>query len=130
MSAVHNITQLWSNGGTILSKIITVTGPAEINVDSYVAPAVTNEQVGVAWTAAQLLSIYMVASSAVKVTTNSTGSPQDTIYLQPNIPLVWTNQSSIAQPFAGAITQFFLTTGSSVSTCLWQIRTVTQASSF
>lgn len=106
------------NSGS-LSGTYAVTGSAEISItESYNASSVNVPQ-GIAFGATgsnpgSLVAVMLLSTSNMTIKTNSSGSPQDTISLAANVPIEWDSQSGLACPFAGAVTEMFVScTGAS-----------------
>jgi hypothetical protein len=107
----HTVTINWSSGTNNLLATVVATGQEEINISLSIAATTTNQALpaGFAFTLAKLQSIYILASGALTLKTNSSGSPQDTITLAADEPIVWLAGSGMPALFAGNITSGFVT---------------------
>lgn len=86
------------------------SGNTAINVNQSFAANTTNAQVTLAFTAANLRLISLVATQNMTLKTNSYASPGDTINLIAGIPLVWDYSSQyFPNPFTHDVTTLYVT---------------------
>lgn len=105
------ITQAYNDGAATLSNAVSITTGARGTIDETIPASQTDLAVTWAFTKTKLKSIYIVASAAMTLETNSSSAPADTITLTANVPVVWdSTQTFIANPFAGNVTSLFVTT--------------------
>jgi hypothetical protein len=102
-----------SAGSAALSGSYLAVGSSEQAIDQTFAAASSNvaqaASFGAHGTASgDLVAIELLASAPVTILTNSTTAPQDTIALAASVPLQWDSQSGLACPFAGAVTEFYV----------------------
>lgn len=110
----HTINLTYQAGASTYSVQDTIESDGEVNYDSVpdIPDATTNKEVDVAFALAKLKAIYLYASQDVTVKTNSTGSPDDTISLVAEKPLVWYTGGSFANPFTADVTKLYITNAS------------------
>ena len=112
----HKINRVYTDSaGLQTSYEETVPGTAETNIIAEsIADGVTDGAVNFNADQSQLKSVLLVASVAMTLKTNSSGSPQETIALAAGVPKIW----SLAQdligtcPFSGDVTALFVTNAS------------------
>jgi len=111
------VTAFARDDASISSTTETVTASGEANISETIAANATNLQINLAIDVSALKSIFMLASTNMSIYTNdvSGGSPDHTINLIAGRPLIWTNNSYFASPFAGDasdVTNIRVTNGS------------------
>jgi hypothetical protein len=111
-------THKWTNtlnrggAGTHPAQTATLTGDGE-NVRSLTIPAsTTNQQIIIAFAIAAMKSIFIKASGACTLKTNSSGAPDDTFSLDADSGVMWHNQMSAANPITANVTTMYITTPS------------------
>ncbi len=116
----HTFTLNWSSGNNNLLATVTATGQEEINISISIAGSTTNQQLpaGFAFTLAKLQSIYILAAGVLTLKTNSSGSPQETLTLAANEPIVWIAGAGMPALFAGNITAGYVTNAAGTATQL------------
>lgn len=100
--ATHVITYSWTNGGTPVTGSVSSTVEAEHNFDVTV-PGSSNTVVDVDLDVSALSSVYISSTGTITLTTNDDGTPDDTLTITANIPLVWTSTCGLPNPFASAV---------------------------
>lgn len=102
----HTFILNWSSGGGNLLATLPASATGEVNLSFTVAGAVTNQAEALAFVRANVVSLYMMSDQDVTLKTNSSGSPQDTIALKANTPVVWYANGgyAISALFAGNVT--------------------------
>ena len=98
-----------STGSVSLSGYDSEAGNSEIVFDQTFPAGSTNVPISLALTAASLQAIFMVSPQGCVIKTNSTGSPTNTITLQPNIPVIWGASSGLSCPFTSNVTIAYVT---------------------
>lgn len=114
MSIQHLVTKTWTGGGSgsaSISKQVTLTGVEELNLDFSLAANTTNQQESLAFTKANLQSIFISSSVNITIKTNSSSAPQDTITITANDPYQWDVNCGLPNPFAGDVTTAYFTNG-------------------
>jgi hypothetical protein len=100
-------------------------GNEENDFDGTVAASTTNQTETLVVTVANIQSLLLLSDQALTIKTNSATSPQDTITLKANVPIIWNTDSWDAKPFSGNVTNLFLTNGGSTLANV-KIRILTQ----
>lgn len=90
---------------------MTLTSDGEINRDVTLSASAANVEVDIDFAFARLKSIYILSDAAITIKTNSSSSPDDTLTLVANQPLLWTAVDAAGNPFDTDVTRFFLTNG-------------------
>lgn len=62
-----------------------------------------------------LASVYILSDQDLTLKTNSTGSPDDTIILTANKPVIWYAGCGWTNPLTVDVTKFYLTNGGGTS---------------
>jgi hypothetical protein len=96
---------------TVDKTVTIVTGDAVDDMELTIATGVTDQLVVFACALAAMKGYYIVSDQAISLQTNSSGSPDDTIALVANEPLVWNEKSLHTKAFTVDITALYLTTG-------------------
>ncbi len=119
---IHKITQSvlasesGSGAGTTVTGTSYQTATNAISIDTTLG-TVTNFDIPVAFTTANLKSIILLSNKDAAIKVNSTSSPDVTINLKANAPLLWQADAGyFTNPLTGATTvsHFYVTTGSSL----------------
>lgn len=111
MSFTHAITQAWSRGNESVSKQVSKSADSEKNLDIAVPENSTNLAIAFTCDVSELQSLYLVSTVNMTLKTNSTSSPQETLTLVANEPVIWWDGNPLTMPFAGDITALYATTG-------------------
>jgi hypothetical protein len=93
------------------SKAYSEDAPAGFGPRS-VANGASNFFVNIDLDVSHLKVFVLVSDQAITLETNDGGSPQETVSLLANVPLVWTHDSYHACPFSGDVTGFYFTNAS------------------
>jgi hypothetical protein len=72
-----------------LSKDVAITAEGETDITVSVANGQTAFRVNLAIDVSQMKAIYIVSDKAVTIETNDSATPDETIVLQANVPLMW-----------------------------------------
>jgi hypothetical protein len=119
---IHKITtsvvasESGSNSGTTVTATTYQPASNSIAVDT-VYGTVTNEDLPIAFTSANIKSMILLANKDLTIKVNSTSAPDVTLSLKAGIPLVWQADSGyFSNPLASATTvsHFYLTSAASV----------------
>jgi|GEM_PF-2354798 len=108
----HSITKGYkSDEGSITSVVSSITGDAEVGVESTLAVGATNTHFAIAVTKTQILAMVLYCSTSCTVKTNSSSSPQDTIAIAAGAQIVYegSGASGAVIPFASDVTGFYVT---------------------
>ncbi len=96
MSLTHTITKTFiSNDGVSFSASVASSGGLEVNVDETIAGSSTDLAVAFACDVSQLKSLFILATAAMTIETNSGSASDNTITLAANVPFSWTNQDGL-----------------------------------
>lgn len=105
-----------SVAGLRLSQDIALTAENFTRTEFTVADGQTAFRANLAIDISQLKAIIIHSDKAVTLKTNSSGSPDDTIVLQANVPLVWytgpTIDAADGNPFDADVTDFYIANSS------------------
>ena len=116
MSFTHTLTQSYAtNVGTVTSATLTFTGDSEDDLDVAVPANATNQNYAIGFTKSALQSLLITCDQAVTIKTNSSSSPQDTIALAANTPVIWYATSGATCPFSGNVTALYVTNPATVA---------------
>jgi hypothetical protein len=94
--------------GLGLGDTVTCTGAVTENNETIAALA-SDFQVNLAIDVSALKGLYIVATAAMTLETNDGTTPDDTITLVANQPLVWTSVSLLTNPLGTDVTEIFVT---------------------
>ncbi len=118
MSIQHTVTQSWG-GQAGLTFSTTQTGDYEANVSQSIPASTTNLLIPfIAVTLANLQSLFIVADGPLTLKGDSSGSPEETITLAANVPLVWTAGCGLANPLTAPLNTGFYATNPSGTTAV------------
>lgn len=111
------------NGSGSFSGTITDVGATDIEIPQTAIPASTsNYAFTMAFTLANVQAYMFLADQNCVLTTNSTGSPSDTINLKAGIPFFWSRSGYAAVGFSANVTSIYVTTTNGT---IFQARVVT-----
>ena len=112
MSITHKLSySISSDNSPSLSGVESEVGATEITLDVTYAASLTNQLQAMAFTVANVQSLFLVSDKGLVIKTNSGGSPANTITLKPGIPLPWgASAGYFANPFTVDVTAFYITT--------------------
>ena len=122
----HKILRQWQSGNQSVSQEETVTADIETNLDLAVDDGETALEANIAIDVSALASLYMAADQDITIKTNSSGSPDDTISLKANKPLVWTPNCGFSNPLSEDVLSIFCANSSGTNATL-QIRLLQDA---
>ncbi len=120
MSFTHNIVRQWQRGQDSITQKESPSADAELNLDIEVSDDSTVESLATI-NASLIKSLFMCCDQDVEVRTNSSGSPDDTIMVKANCPVMWTPDSGLNCPITSNVTSFFIL-NSSGHNATWQLR--------
>jgi len=113
LSTTHKLTFSISSdsGGTPLSGVQSEVGATELSFDQTYGASLTDQLLAVAFTAANIQSIFLLSDKGLTIETNSGSSPVNTIVLKPGSPLAWSKSEGYwPNPFTANVTAFYITT--------------------
>lgn len=128
MAITHSYRTTWTRNSTgeAISVTNDVTNEGEKNIDRTIATGTTNLQIDLAFVRSRLKSILILSNVDVTLKTNSSGSPDDTIALTANNPLIYRSDGYLAVPFSADVTTIYVTNSSGQNSNL-QIRVLEDA---
>jgi hypothetical protein len=104
----HNVIQTYQTAGGSITGTTVCTGDMEQNADVVLSAGASNVLLTYAFTRANAKSCVLYCSGDCTIKTNSSGSPQDTITLNPGIPIPAASLTAVEAIFSGNITAFYL----------------------
>lgn len=113
MSTTHKLTFSISSdsGGTPLSGVQSEVGAAELSFDQTYGASLTDQLLAVAFTAANVQSVFLLSDKGLLIETNNPTSPVNTIVLKPGTPFAWSKSAGyFPNPFTANVTAFYITT--------------------
>lgn len=119
MSLTHVIAYSWTNGGTPVTGTVTSTGEAELNLEATV-PGSGNVVIAADVDVSALESLMVTCDGTITLATNDDGTPDDTFTITANVPMVWTADCGLPNPFASTVdvTSFKATKGTATDATL------------
>lgn len=123
----HNFIRGWNNGGSAISKQISVQSGGEKNIDETIPVSTTDALVAFDMDVSQLKGIYIISNTALLIQCNDGTTPSNTITLAANTPFMWVFGDAALRDTAGAvittdITGLYVTNASADTAALLQIR--------
>lgn len=110
MAFTVRVTKSVTEGSTTIQSSVDHACDLVAKMDESVADGVSNAEYAVSVAVANMKAAVIQSSVAMTIKTNSSGSPQETIVLAPNVPVVW--QEGDAAIFAGDVTSIFVSNAS------------------
>jgi hypothetical protein len=108
MSIAHVLTLSLTARGLSFPYSLTITSEGIDSRDVAVPIGGTPVEVAIAWVNARLKSVVIASTENVTLKTNSSSSPDTTIALIANQPLIWNISNYLTNPFAAAdVTKLF-----------------------
>jgi len=108
----------WSAGNDSIPKKITVTADSEANYELAVADESTDLAANVAIDFSAVKLLYIVSDQDLTIETNDGSSPDDTLTLVANKPLVWFEDCGYTNPLSADVTAVYLTNASGTDATL------------
>lgn len=102
----------WRRGGDTFAKTISAQGDGEDNREIDVPNSTVNMLVDMEVGLSQVKLFEVCSSKAVTLKTNSSSSPQETIALAADKPLVYIPGLGLTAPFSGDVTSIYLSNSS------------------
>lgn len=88
------------------------TGSGRQDWEGTIAPSTTNQLIARAFTMASMAELFIYASAALTIKTNSTSSPGQTITLGAGESLFWTGGGTAVNPITVDVTALYVTNAS------------------
>lgn len=105
----HRLQRIWQDAGNeSVTQQETIVADSETNLDVAVADGATALQANLAVDISALKSLYISSDQNLTVKTNSSGSPDDTLTIKANSPLIWTPDCGFACPLTEDVTALYL----------------------
>lgn len=105
----HILTLSWTRESESITQRSTTTADGEKNIDVALTASVANKQVNLTLTVANLKSVYIQTDVEITLKTNSSGTPDQTLTIEPGTPLIWNETMASACPIEDNITAFYIT---------------------
>lgn len=122
--ATHTLVQNWTDGVNTLSSSIATTAGLSKEWTETIADSETDKQVTANIDVSALKSLYILSDQDMTLETNSGSTPDDTIALKANKPVVWESSSGyFSNPLTADVTALFFTNASGSAANL-KIRTL------
>lgn len=109
--ATHTYQYVVTDGAVRISSSESIAASASVSLEESVPDSSTDLQINVNIVENDLTSFALVATQDVTIKTNSSGSPQETISLKANRPLIW-GAGGGTKPISDDISAFFVTNSS------------------
>lgn len=95
--------------GTALDQSVTISDEGGVQMEVSIS-ADTNKEIALAFVNSRLKAIMILCAKDVTIKTNSSSSPDNTIALTANKPLLWFTGCGLANPFVAAdVTKIYVT---------------------
>ena len=108
--ATHNITQSWSRNGEAVSVTVEMSGSGEVNLDETIAASQTNKLVTFVCDVSAMTSLFISCDETITIKTNDSATPDDTITVTADKPIVWYTACGHDNPFSVDVTELYITT--------------------
>lgn len=105
----HTLTSAWTRTGETVSLSKTYTVEGEQNVDVAVPASTTNKEVNIDLDVSELKTLMITSDVAITIKTNSTGSPDDTLTVPADTPVMWGATTGITCPLTVDVTKIYIT---------------------
>lgn len=123
----HRIQRIWQDAGNeSVSQQETVTADLETNLDVAVADGQTAKQINIAIDISALKLLYIGSDKDVTIETNNSSTPDDTIAIKANIPLLWTPDCGFDCPLTEDVAALYLANASGAEAA-FKVRTLQDA---
>lgn len=109
MAVKHTVTLTIAVNGRSLTQSREYTADGAKSFGITIPDATTDALMNIAIKPAQLTNIFLLSDQDIKIETNHSVAPTDTIDLKANVPMIWNEDLYYANPFTGDVTKFFLT---------------------
>lgn len=123
----HRIQRIWQDAGNeSVSQQEMITADLETNLDVAIADGQTAKQINVAIDVSALKLLFISSDKDVTIETNNSSTPDDTIEITANVPLLWTPDCGFACPLSADVATLYLANASGAEAAL-KIRTLQDA---
>lgn len=113
MAKQHIVTQMVSVlGGAGLSKAKAYTADGTQSREVAIPDGTTDDLMNIAIDFSQLRNVFLLSDQDITIETNNATTPDDTINLKANVPLIWNADAYFSNPFTVDVTAFYLTNSS------------------
>ena len=113
MSFTHTITSSVSvTGGEGTSHSKSYTADSEKRHSIPVPDSSTDLEVSIAIDVSLLSNLYLASDQDVTIETNNPTTPDDTISLKADVPLIWNADAYFTNPLTTDVTKFYITNSS------------------
>lgn len=124
---IHRIQRNWQDAGNeSIAKQESISADSESRLDVLVSDGATALQINVAIDVSALKALFICADQDLTIETNSSGSPDDTLEIKADVPLVWTPDCGYACPLSADVAALFLANASGEDATL-QVRLLQDA---
>lgn len=89
MAITETLTLVWGRVSETISKSVSLSSGAVVDIDEAIADDTTDGLVALTLDVSQLKLVYIVCDQAVTLETNSSSSPDDTLTLTADTPVLW-----------------------------------------
>ncbi|HEY1188533.1 MAG TPA: hypothetical protein VGE74_12850 [Gemmata sp.] len=108
---LHTLTIGYSRAGESIAKSVPIDAEGEQGFDVVVPGSTTDKEVTVTVDVSALALVFITTDQTVTVKTNSSGSPDETLTVTADKPLLWYTGCGWDNPFETDITKLYLTRG-------------------
>ena len=109
----HRIQRIWQDAGNeSVSQQEAVVADLETNLDVAIADGQTAKQINVAIDISALKLLFISSDQDVTIETNNSSTPDDTIEITANVPLIWTPDCGFACPLTEDVAAMYLANAS------------------
>jgi hypothetical protein len=109
MTVSATLTNSWSQGGTIRTGTITRSAGLLNRYAEVIPGDSTHLEVACVIDVSELKGLYIKCARALTIKTNNSGSPDNTITLAADEPVVWASGNNIDCPLTADVTKIFVT---------------------
>ncbi len=118
MAFTHTIIETYSAGGVAVSQQTEQSADGEDNRDIEVALDASDLLVNIPIDITELKGFLLLADQDLTLEINHATTPDQTINLTANVPIIWHANSVHANPLDQDVTTIYITNGSGVATTL------------
>lgn len=116
MAFTHNIDIGWSQGNNApVNTRLAISADQEVNTAPVVPDSSTDLQVNLAVDVSAMKSLHIVSDQDVTIETNDGSTPDDTLELTADVPILWYEGCGYSNPLTADVTALFITNDSGSS---------------